>query len=431
MHIFKQVYKFVVLFPKRPALLIFISMSGLIALGTINTKEMQTNEDILSKRIGASAFIQNEEPQAKPQELSFRVKRNDSLISILKKSGANQNSIQAIIKSKNSQLLTRLRIGEIIKTTLNLEGNILTLDYQQLPTKGISVFFENEKYFIKPYTKVTESVSMYKEVTIEESLYTDGLKAKIPDSVIMDMAYIYGWDIDFTYDLRPGDSFSLIYEEILLDGEKIKDGDILIAKFNLQGKELIATRFDQKNGKSEYFSPEGQNMKKAFLRSPVNFSYVSDRYNLKRKHPILFKIKAHTGVDYAAARGTPVIATGDGTIIYSSFKGGYGNLIEIKHSEDYTTRYAHLQNFHKRSTLGKRVKQGQVIGYVGKSGMATGYHLHYEFHVNGKHTNPLTVKFPNAKPVPKGEREDYLNIFSTQIKQINNFEKFANQTVGL
>ena len=145
MHIFKQVYKLVVLSPKRHALLFFISVSGLIALGTINTKEIQTNEDILSKRIVASAFIQNEEPQAIPQELSFRVKRNDSLISILKKSGANQNSIQAIIKSKNSQLLTRLKIGEIIKTTINLEGNILSLDYQQLPTKGISVFFENEK----------------------------------------------------------------------------------------------------------------------------------------------------------------------------------------------------------------------------------------------------------------------------------------------
>ena len=204
----------------------------------------------------------------------------------------------------------------------------------------------------------------------------------------MDLVYIFGWDIDFNLDIRQGDSYSLIYEEVFVNGEKVIDGDILIAEFSNLGKKHIAIRYKLKSGDSEYFSPNGRNVKKAFLRSPLKFNYISSRYNLKRKHPIFHQIKAHTGVDYAAGKGTPVRATGDGTIVHSSVKGGYGNLVEIKHTEDYSTRYAHLDRISPRITLGKKVRQADIIGYVGRTGTATGYHLHYEFRVCLLYTSP-------------------------------------------
>ena len=429
----KRLYKFVTLFPKIQIVFIGIMAFSLLVFSSFSSKPaIEEPERLLSKKITATKFLDlGFKESSNIQELKIKVRRNDSLISILKKSSINENSIKQIIESKNSELLTQLKIGEELIINTNDKGELLSMKYIKKPTQGIEVNNIDGSFSIKPYIRSTESVPIYKKVVIEESLYRDGLKSGIPDSVIMDMAYIYGWDIDFTYDLRPGDSYSLIYEEVLLDGEKIKDGDILIAKFNVQGKEIIATRYDQKNGKAEYFSPKGQNMKKAFLRSPVEFSYVSSKYNLKRKHPILYKIKAHTGVDYAAARGTPVIATGDGSIIYASRNSGYGNLVEIKHSEDYSTKYAHLERFHKRSYIGSKIKQGDIIGYVGKSGMATGYHLHYEFHVNGRHTNPLTVKFPNAQPVNSRELNIFNKLFIKRLNKIDTFERLTTNNAVL
>ena len=210
--------------------------------------------------------------------------------------------------------------------------------------------------------------------------------------------------------IRSGDSFEILYEEFFYKGEKIKNGDIKAARFK-RGKNIYtAIRFFSKESNSkEYFSTRGVNVKRAFLRTPVEFSYISSRYNLKRKHPVLNKIRAHTGVDYAAPTGTPVRSTSSGTISFIGNKGGYGKLIEIKHSEDYSTRYAHLSKFKSGLQLGYKVKQGETIGYVGQTGLATGPHLHYEFRVNGNHTNPLTVKLPDAKPISEKEKKEFLN----------------------
>ena len=164
----------------------------------------------------------------------------------------------------------------------------------------------------------------------------------------------------------------------------------------------------------------GKNVKKAFLRTPVEFSYISSKYNLNRKHPVLNKIRAHTGVDYAAPKGTPIISTSSGTVSFIGNKGGYGKLIEIKHSEDYSTRYAHLNKFKKGLSLGDKVSQGEIIGFVGKTGLATGYHLHYEFRVNGMHTDPLTVKLPDAEPISDSEKERFQSLAVQMINRIDN-----------
>ena len=174
------------------------------------------------------------------------------------------------------------------------------------------------------------------------------------------------------------------------------------------------------SGTKEYFSTRGENVKKAFLRTPVEFSYISSHYNLKRKHPVLNKIRAHTGVDYAAPTGTPVRSTSSGTVSFIGNKGGYGKLIEIKHSEDYSTRYAHLSKFNPRLSNGSKVEQGETIGYVGQTGLATGPHLHYEFRVGGNHTNPLTVKLPDAKPISEVEKKEF---FDHAIKMINRLDE--------
>ena len=256
-------------------------------------------------------------------------------------------------------------------------------------------------------------------------MYMSGLREEIPDSVLMDLAYINGWDIDFTHDIQPGDNYSLIYEEIIVNGEKVVDGDILISEFNNKEKKYVAVRFNIDRDNAEYFNPDGENVKKAFLRSPVEISYISSKYNLKRRHPVLHTIRAHKGVDYAANTGSPVRATGDGTVSFAQYNGGCGNEVKIKHSEDYETRYCHLDRFNPRTKVGRKVKQGQTIGYVGSTGLATGPHLHYEFHVNGKHTDPLKVRFPNASPIDSSQLTAYKTKFKSLQKELNNFQSLT------
>ena len=335
------------------------------------------------------------------------IKRNDSLFSILKRLGIEEKNIVTLVNSDRSNLLAQIKIGKTLEVGINDSNIVISLNYIKDFKSGVRAEKRGEVYEIEEYELNTEKYRVFKNIEINNSLYADGIKEALPDSVIMDLVYIFGWDIDFVHDIRPGDSYSLIYEEVFVNGEKKLDGDILIAEFINRDRTHTAIRYKLQNGFSEYFSLEGRNVKKAFLRSPVEFSYISSSYNLKRRHPILHKIRAHTGVDYAASRGTPVRTTGDGTVVFVGKKGGYGNLVEIKHTEDYSTRYAHLNKFHSKIKVGKKVKQSETIGYVGRTGTATGDHLHYEFRVNGKHTNPVTVKLPNAKPIHENDKDSY------------------------
>ena len=216
----------------------------------------------------------------------------------------------------------------------------------------------------------------------------------------MQLIYIYGWDIDFILDIRKGDSFKVIYEEKYKNREKVGNGPVLAAEFNNQDRKIRAVRYERDNGQVDYYTGTGTNMRKAFLRNPLNFSRISSHFNLRRKHPVLNRIRAHKGVDYAAPTGTPIKVTGDGTIQFLGKKGGYGKSIIVKHGGKYSTLYAHLSRYRKGLKRTQPVKQGQVVGYVGKTGLATGPHLHYEFRVNNRHHNPLTVKLPGAENVP-------------------------------
>lgn len=235
---------------------------------------------------------------------------------------------------------------------------------------------------------------------IDSSLFAAAQEAGLSNRLVMEMADIFGYDIDFALDLREGDRFSVIYDQLYKNGERLRDGDIVAAEFVNQGKVHRAIRYVDKDGNATYYSPEGESLRKAFIRTPVDFARISSGFNLKRRHPILNVIRAHKGVDYAAATGTPVRATGDGKVEFVGNKSGYGKVVILKHGSQYQTLYGHLNSFRSGLRNGSTVRQGQVIGYVGKTGLATAPHLHYEFRINGIHKNPITVALPRANPMP-------------------------------
>jgi murein DD-endopeptidase MepM/ murein hydrolase activator NlpD len=242
---------------------------------------------------------------------------------------------------------------------------------------------------------------------IDSSLFEAVAKAGAHDQTALALAEIFGWDIDFVLDIQRGDSFTVTYEQLQQDGSYVGDGAILAASFVNQGHEFRAVRYVAPDGTAAYFSPEGRSLRKAFLRAPVEFSRVSSRFNLARKHPVLNTIRAHKGVDYAAPTGTPVRAAGDGRIRFRGGKGGYGNVVEIDHANGVTTVYGHMSRFAKGQAVRSRVTQGEVIGYVGMTGLATGPHLHYEYRVRGVFKNPQTVDLPAAEPIDASLRADF------------------------
>jgi len=411
--ILKQIKLIFSSYPRRHLYLLLVGVIFLISMTIFSSIKIDSNspKEALFSQVSMEELDLDSAVEA--ETFNFiklkraEIKRNDSLFSILKRLGIEEKNIVTLVNSDRSNLLAQIKIGKTLEVGINDSNIVISLNYIKDFKSGVRAEKSGEVYEIEEYELNTEKYRVFKNIEINNSLYVDGLKEGLPDSVIMDLVYIFGWDIDFVHDIRPGDSYSLIYEEVFVNGEKKLDGDILIAEFINRDRTHTAIRYKLQNGFSEYFSLEGRNVKKAFLRSPVKFSYISSSYNLKRRHPILHKIRAHTGVDYAASRGTPVRTTGDGTVVFADKKGGYGNLVEIKHTEDYSTRYAHLNKFHSKIKVGKKVKQSETIGYVGRTGTATGDHLHYEFRVNGKHTNPVTVKLPNAKPIHENDKDSY------------------------
>ena len=241
---------------------------------------------------------------------------------------------------------------------------------------------------------------------IQNSLFEAGQSAGISDSVTMNMAGIFQWDIDFILDVRIGDEFTVIFEELWRDGIKLRDGEIVAVEFINQGTPYRAARYIDDGDFSDYFTPEGRSVRKAFIRAPVDFTRISSNFDPNRRHPVLNSIRAHRGVDYAAPTGTPIKAAGDGKVTFRGVNNGYGNSVILQHGGNITTLYAHMSRF-AGYRIGSRVKQGQVIGYVGMSGLATGPHLHYEYRISGVHRNPRTVALPAADPVPAQQRDHF------------------------
>jgi len=332
---------------------------------------------------------------------SIIIKQGDSLSAVFKKQGINASVLYKIMtETKDSKLLKSIRRGEKFEFMTNDKKALIQLNYLPDITRSYHFIRNNDNKFSSSMsTNPLEAIPVYREGVIESSLFLAAANNDIPDNVIMNMAGIFGWDIDFALDIRKGDHFKLIYNELYQEGVRIKTGQILAAEFTNQNKTFQAVLYTDPKGNSNYYSPNGKSMRKAFLRNPVKFSRISSRFTTRRWHPVLSKWRSHKGVDYAAPRGTPIRAAGDGKVLKKAVSRSYGNVIFLQHRSKYTTVYAHMSHFAKGMRKGKKVKQGQIIGYIGSTGYATGPHLHFEFRVHGVHRNPLTVKLPAAEPI--------------------------------
>ncbi len=359
-----------------------------------------------------------------PAWQDFTVRSGDNLSLIFQRAGLNDRVMYEVIANKEaSDSLKRLHPGQILSFQVAADGKLDSLKYQ---TNRLSheLYRRTDTGFERDLiTRTPDLITAFRHADINSSLFLAGQSAGMEPSLIMELANIFGWDIDFALDIRAGDSFSVVYQERYLDGEKLDNGAILAAEFVNQGKKFRAVRYEDEKGNAHYYTPEGDSMRKEFLRTPVDFARISSHFNLRRKHPVLHSIRAHKGTDYAASRGTPIRATGDGKVIHAGRKGGYGNAVIIQHGQTYRTLYAHMSKFARGVRNGSRIKQGQIIGYVGSTGLATGPHLHYEFYVNGAVRNPVTVPLPKANAIARAELARFHAQTSTALAALEDYQR--------
>ncbi len=348
-----------------------------------------------------------------PRWLEADVADGDTLSSILSRLSLRGNELYVLIDSNDDVgSLEALRPGQHLRILADTDGKILQLEQQISPIERLRISRALEGFEAERLSEDVEKRIAVRNGTISGSFYKTGLDAGMSDKLILELAQLFGWDIDFALDIQPGDGFVVVHEEALVGGEKIGDRAILAAEFINRGKTYRAVRYEDPDGRVHYFTPEGNSMRRSFLRSPVDFRRVSSHFQPNRLHPVLGVKRPHKGVDYAAATGTPIKASGDGVVSFIGRQGGYGNTIVLQHGTRYSTLYAHMNGFARGLSRGERVEQGQIIGYVGSSGMATGPHLHYEFRIDGEHVDPVKVQLPNM-PL----EEKYLADFRQQTAQ--------------
>jgi murein DD-endopeptidase MepM/ murein hydrolase activator NlpD len=327
------------------------------------------------------------------------VGRNDTLDAIFRRMAFDKADLAAIRQLPGiRQSLDFLKPGDAIKVT-HSAGEIKELTRKVSETQTLTVVRQDAGFAAKMIDNPVETRVRTATASIDSSLFQAAEAADISDTVALKLANVFAWDIDFVLDIREGDRFTAVYEQIYQNGKYLRDGEVLAAEFVNAGKVYRAVRYTSESGSASYYTPDGLPMRKAFLRAPVEFTRVSSVFNPHRMHPILNTIRGHMGTDYAAPTGTPVHAAGDGRVSFAGRRGGYGNAIMLAHSNSVSTLYGHMSRFARNVRVGTHVQQGEVIGYVGMTGLATGPHLHYEYLVNGVHKNPQTVQLAGAEPL--------------------------------
>ncbi|TNE96890.1 MAG: peptidase M23 [Gammaproteobacteria bacterium] len=358
---------------------------------------------------------------------SFKIESGDTLSSLFKDAGFNDRIMLSVIHGEGEATdLQKLFAGETIRFASNDDGSLAAIELKRSLLESLKIEKTDEGFTGKTALREPEARPAFASGTINGSLYLAAREAGLNDRLTMELAGIFGWTIDFVYDVRKGDQFEVVYEELYLDGERFDTGRILSARFINQNEDYVALLYTDSNGDSDYYSPDGKSMRKAFLRTPIN-ARVSSPFNLQRRHPVLDVVRPHEGTDYGAPPGTPIKAAGAGRVRFAGWKGGYGRTIVLQHGDNITTLYAHMSRLGKGMRNGTKVKQGQTIGYVGSSGMVTGPHLHYEFRVNGVPRNSRKVKLPDAKPVPSSEMARFKNVTKQQLAQFDTFRENYQQ----
>lgn len=340
-----------------------------------------------------------EAPAPSADSVEYTVQRNDTLDRIFRSVGIDMAAL-AELRSRPEvrRALDIVRPGDVITFT-HVDGALQTLNRQISNTLTLQVARSDDGFAINYIENPLETEIVGRRATITSSLFAAGEEAGMSPETIMTIAnQMFGWDIDFALDIREDDEFSVLYEQKYQDGEYVNDGRVLAAEFVNQGKVHRAVWFRSADGELEgYFTPDGKGMRKAFLKAPLDFTRISSVFNPKRRHPISGKVRAHRGTDYAAPTGTPIWAAGDGRIDFAGRKGGYGNTVIVDHGKGITTLYAHMSRFGKAARSGRKVRQGDIIGYVGSTGASTGPHLHYEYRLRGVHKNPASVMMPRIE----------------------------------
>ena len=401
--------------PIRLVLIIFFISVVSIILIYVDSLD---NEPLAIEEITISRDLSEGLTPIKSKQIHI-VRKGDSLSVIFEDKQVPLNTAYKIFDFDKNNLLSSIIPGDIME--FNYMGNdLVSIEIIKDDVNSILIKTEDEISIVN-IKKEAQTITSFGFGEIKDSFYKSAKDVGIPDSIIMDFAYIFGWDIDFIFDVRKGDKFSVIYETEFSEGEKISSGDIVFAEFTNREKKYIAQRFfDDVQGK-QYFNENGENVKKAFLRAPLDFAYISSHFNPNRMHPILHKIKAHNGVDYAAKRNTPVKASGDGVISFIGRQSGYGRTVEIKHGGNIKTLYAHLERFNTKLKVGSKVKQGEIIAFVGDSGQATGPHLHFEFWQGEIRSDPVKVKLPSAKPVNNAQRNEFEDLLALNLNKLNEY----------
>ncbi len=359
--------------------------------------------------------------------LDVLVKRGDTLEVLFRRNGLSLTDLAAMVALPDaSGALKLLKPGDRLEIA-HRDGQVLSLRRELDDIKVLSIARQESGFAANTIEREVDIRTTAAHGEIRSSLFEAGNDAGIGDRTTMDMAGIFEWDIDFIQDVREGDTFTVIYEELWRDGVKLRDGEIVAAEFVNQGKSFRAARFRDATGRAGYFTPEGRSVRKAFIRAPLNFTRISSNFNPSRRHPVLNTIRAHRGVDYAAPSGTPIRAAGSGKVLFRGVQGGYGNTIVLQHGSNITTLYGHLSRF-GNARAGARVDQGDVIGYVGSSGLATGPHLHYEYRVNGAHRNPRTVTLPPADPIPAEQQTAFKAATEPLWRQLDGYLRSTSTT---
>jgi len=344
------------------------------------------------------------------QELTVR--KGDNLAKLFERAGLSPTELHEVLQSgPEAKALTRIFPGQKVSFQVDDNGQLQALRYQENQLNTTEIHRDDSSFVAEKTSREPEVRHQFASASITSSLYKSALDAGLSDNMILQLANIFSGVVDFVLDIRSEDHFTVMYDEYYLDGKKIGDGPILAAAFTSQNENHTAYRYVYADGNVGYFSPEGVSMRKVFMRAPLDFIRISSPFSLSRVHPLFNTARPHRGIDYAAPAGTPVYAAGDGRVAQSSSSPSNGNFIVIEHGSTYATKYLHLQK--RAVNAGQRVKQHQLIGWVGSTGWATGPHLHYEFLVNGVHTNPASIasKLPQAEHIAASEKRR----FQTQV----------------
>ena len=348
------------------------------------------------------------------------VRRDDTLQNMLSRLNIRNRDAYEFIRNDltASEIAKALIPGKQVEAVTDIDGNLVKFEFQLTADQYLTINKTIDGYQAEKQQRQLEVRPILKSAKINSSLFGATDDANIPDNIAIQLADIFESEINFHSDLRRGDHFNVIYEGSYHQGELIKTGDVLAAEFVNDGKTFRAVGYRDSDNKMQYYTPDGKSLHKSFLRSPLEFTRVSSGFSVARFHPVLQRVRAHKGVDMAAPTGTRVKASGDAVVDFVGQKGGYGNVIVLKHNNGISTVYGHLSRFAAGLRRGVKVAQGEIIGFVGMTGVATGPHLHYEFLMNGQHRDPMKVALPKANTIDARNKAEFINVSNQLTAQL-------------